>query len=195
MRMSESRTQMQYRAAEALKHALTGVSAINLKTVKHDSEVGAGQTTFMAYVEIYGHMHSLACEVQNSGHAPNARTAVAALRIRASLVDPSATPVLIVPSLTSEIQKACKESRVGVLDLEGNVRISLGDVFIVKRIMPVEIGELAGAAAASAAVASAAVLIGDPLAIRSVPAPSPAARARRSQTPVGNESAVGFAVA
>jgi len=194
MKMSESRTQLQHRAAEALRRALTEVSTINLKEIRHDSEVRSSQSTFMAYVDVYGRTHALACEVQMQGQVADPRTTAAALRVRANLVDASATPVLIVPSLSPEIQRACKESRVGFLDLEGNARISLGEVFIVKRVMPARTGEPASSNALSHTTPNP-VLTNDPVAMHSMPTPMPPSRSRRSQAPVGHESEIGFAVA
>jgi hypothetical protein len=45
------------------------------------------------------------------------------------------TLVLIAPYLSPEAQTLCKESHAGFLDLEGNARLSLGEVFIGKRSM------------------------------------------------------------
>ena len=45
-------------------------------------------------------------------------------------------PVLIAPYLSPEAQALCNESKTGFIDLEGNVRLALGEVFIVKRTMP-----------------------------------------------------------
>jgi hypothetical protein len=47
------------------------------------------------------------------------------------------TPVLIAPYLSPEAQTLCKERDAGFLDLEGNARLSPGEVFIGKRSMNV----------------------------------------------------------
>jgi hypothetical protein len=191
MRMSESRMQLQRRAAETLKLALSGVSTISLKEIRHDSEIGGdGQSTFMAYVDVYGRTHALACEIQTHGDIPNVRATLDALGARVRHVDSNATPVLIVPSVSQETQKACKECRTGFLDLEGNARLWLGDVFIVKRTMPAavpaQVGEFAAVDAAS---------MSEPIANRSVHGPRSTARSRHPHAHVGEESEVGMAVA
>ena len=43
------------------------------------------------------------------------------------------TPVLIAPELSEEAQALCRESNTGFLDFEGNARLYLDEVFIVKR--------------------------------------------------------------
>jgi hypothetical protein len=46
------------------------------------------------------------------------------------------TPVLIAPELSEEAQALCRDSNTGFLDLEGNARLYLDEVFIVKRSLP-----------------------------------------------------------
>jgi hypothetical protein len=47
-----------------------------------------------------------------------------------------AIPVLIAQVLSEEVQACCRERNTGFLDLQGNARIYLDEVFIVKRSMP-----------------------------------------------------------
>jgi hypothetical protein len=48
----------------------------------------------------------------------------------AASLDSDTTPVVIAPYLSPEAQAICKQSRVGFLDLEGNARLSVDEVFI-----------------------------------------------------------------
>jgi hypothetical protein len=64
------------------------------------------------------------------------RSALNELRQGAARLPGDATPVIIAPYLSPESQALCKESQAGFLDLEGNARLALGEVFIVKRTLP-----------------------------------------------------------
>ncbi len=60
----------------------------------------------------------------------------ASLQRTAQDFNADATPVLIAPHLSPEAQALCKETRVAFLDLEGNARLFVGEVFIVMRSLP-----------------------------------------------------------
>ena len=42
-------------------------------------------------------------------------------------------PVIIAPYFSPDAQKACEDAGAGFLDLEGNARLSCGEVFIAER--------------------------------------------------------------
>ncbi len=42
---------------------------------------------------------------------------------------------MIAPYLSPEAQTICKESHTNFIDLEGNARITIGEIFIGKRTM------------------------------------------------------------
>jgi hypothetical protein len=48
-------------------------------------------------------------------------------------LDGHSTLVFIAPRMSEEAKAVCGEGKAGFLDLEGNARLELGDVFIVKR--------------------------------------------------------------
>ena len=138
MKISESKIEMQRndtqrRAAEALRLALSEVSTIKLKQIRHDSS--AGKTGFLAYVDIFGECHTLACEVKQHGRSSDLHGVLDELRESAARLDGDATPVLIAPYLAPDAQAICNQRSVAFVDLEGNARISLGEVFVTKRTM------------------------------------------------------------
>ena len=136
MKMRESKIKLYLRAAEALKRALSEVSTIKVKEIRHKT---AARTGFVVYVDVVGHAHALACKV--NAHPEDLRAALEELRDGAAQVSENATPVLIAPYLSPEAQTMCKDCRASFLDLEGNARISLGEVFIVKRTMQPQMKE------------------------------------------------------
>ena len=126
MRTKSTTNDLELRAAEALRSLLAQVSVIKLKEIRHQSK-----GSVMADVEVLGHRHTLACEVKSTTQLGSLRTALRQLN---SKPDQGKTiPVLIAPYLSPEAQAMCKENQAGFLDLEGNARLAMGEVFIGKR--------------------------------------------------------------
>lgn len=143
MRTFASRTDSTIRAVEALKLLLSGVSTIKLKEIRYQAAAIGGKPEFVAYVDVVGHPHAVACKVSADGRAEDLRRLLEQLREDARQASENATSVLIAPYLSPEAQAMCKECSAGFLDLEGNARIALGEVFIVKRTMPQRMQERA----------------------------------------------------
>ena len=118
-------------AAEALTALLKKVSGIRLKEMRRESPGG-----ILARIDVFGHSHVLACEVNSDAEPNRLRTALHDLQTGTAQVAAGATPVLIAPYLPPEAQALCKENRAGYLDLEGNARLSVGEVFIGMRSLP-----------------------------------------------------------
>lgn len=131
MKTDRTATEFEVRAAEALKALLQQVSAIKLKEMKHEARGRAGE--IVARINVYGHSHTLACEVNCDTRPSKVRASLKKLQICAAHFAGDATPVFIAPYLSPEAQALCKQSRAGFLDLEGNARLTLGEVFIGKR--------------------------------------------------------------
>lgn len=129
MKTKSSMDEIEARATEALRALLGEVSVIKLKGIRREAK-GA----VLAHVDVLGHSHTLACEVQANPGPENLRNALRDLQTEASHFD-GAVPVLIAPYLSPEAQAVCKENHAGFLDLEGNARLALGEVFIGKRAL------------------------------------------------------------
>jgi hypothetical protein len=123
---------LERRATEALRALLGEVSVIRLMEIERTSK-GA----MLARVDVLGHSHTLACEIKLSEQPENLRMVLQTLHDDAARYDSAATPVLIAPHFSPETQKLCKECSTGYLDLEGNARLALGEVFIGKRSLRV----------------------------------------------------------
>lgn len=136
MRTTDARQDLEVRAAAALKAALAEVSTIKVREIRSASSDLGHDRSFMAYVDVFGHRHALACEVQADGQPGHVRTALEGLRNGTSRCSGDAMPVIIAPYLSPEAQQLCKENKAGYVDLEGNARLALGEVFIVKRTLP-----------------------------------------------------------
>lgn len=128
MKTKSSMDELELRATEALRALLGQVSVIKLKEIRRTPH---GQ--MLARVDVLGHSHTLACEIEPNVQPERLRHALHELQSGAAQCEGTATPVLIAPYLSPEAQAFCKERSACFLDLEGNARLALGEVFIGKR--------------------------------------------------------------
>ncbi len=131
---SHATNELEARAAEALRELLEQVSTIKVRDLRRASKApGRG---IVAHIEVLGHTHTLACKVEASGELCQVSAALAEMDAHTAHLGADATPVLIAPYLSPEAQSLCKESHAGFLDLEGNARLMIDEVFIAKRSLP-----------------------------------------------------------
>ena len=117
------------RAIEALKSVLTHASGVKLRNI--DAEPSkARDIDIVAQVEIYGRSHTLACKLLPNEAPKQMRDSVAGFYDDAAKFAKDATPVLIASRLSTNLQKLCHDSSIGVMDLRGNARLELGEMFI-----------------------------------------------------------------
>jgi hypothetical protein len=131
MKPGQATADLENRATEALKGILEQLSAVKLKGIQRQAP--AHRHAILVQVDVYGHSHTLSCEVNSDTHPSKVRTSLKKLQDYAAHVAGRATPVLIAPHLSPEAQALCKEGHISFLDLEGNARLTLGEVFIAKR--------------------------------------------------------------
>jgi len=122
---------LEFRATEALRALLGQVSVIKLKEIRRSP-----QGPMLARLDVLGHSHTLACEIEPNIRPESLRNALDELSQDAAHYEGVATPLLIAPYLSPEAQALCKERSACYLDLEGNARLALGEVFIGKRSLP-----------------------------------------------------------
>jgi hypothetical protein len=136
MKVIDSIQSARNRSVEALKAVLFQVSQVKLKHIDTDSPRPDLRVDILAHVEVHGHSHMLVCKVEASGRPDLVRVALEELRSDTAQFAGNATPVLIAPRVSAEAQALCMANAAGFLDLEGNARLHLGDVFIGKRSLP-----------------------------------------------------------
>ena len=135
MKTDRAASELEVRAAAALRALLEQVSAVKLRELKHEPPARGHAAEIVARIDVFGHSHTLACEVNADTRPSKVRASLRKLQDCASHLAGETTLVLIAPYLSPEAQTLCKESHAGFLDLEGNARLSLGQVFIGKRSM------------------------------------------------------------
>jgi len=121
---------MEARAAEALGALLHQVSSIKTRDIRF--QPAHRRSDFVASVEVLGHRYKLVCNVADEDPV-HVREALKKLKSCADSRKTDATPVLITPRLSDQTRALCAERRVGCLDLEGNARLTVDEVFIGKR--------------------------------------------------------------
>ena len=135
MKTDRAANELETRAAEALKSLLEQVSAVKLKEMKRES---ASARPRCRNPGAYRHLRpqpypGLRGECRRAPQ--QVRASIKKLQDCAAHLAGETTLVLIAPYLSPEAQALCKESHAGFLDLEGNARLSVGEVFIGKRSM------------------------------------------------------------
>ena len=133
MRTDRKATELEQRAAAALKALLGQVSAVKVREMKSEPPMHGHCVKIVASIDVYGHNHTLACEVNADARPCKVLAALRKLQELAAQQAGQTTPVLIAPYLSPEAQALCKENHAGFLDLEGNARLNMGEVFIGKR--------------------------------------------------------------
>jgi hypothetical protein len=122
--------EMESRAAEALGALLHSVSSIKTRDIKF--QPAHRKTDILADIDVFGRNHKVVCSVAG-GEPDGVKKALEKLRTSADSKRCDATPLLITRHLSAGDRAMCEERRVGFLDLEGNARLVVDEIFIGKR--------------------------------------------------------------
>lgn len=133
--MNSTNKQELNRAVAALHSLLSQVSAIRLKEMNSGTAC-CGEIDILAQVEILGRDHTIACQISSGSDTVDVLTILQELRGSVAQWPGEITPVLIVPALSNELQSLCARNQAGCLDLRGNGRLSIGEVFVSMRSLP-----------------------------------------------------------
>jgi hypothetical protein len=136
MRMHDARHELETQAAAALMAALTEVSAVKVKEIRRETPKTGRDANLTVHVDVFGCRHVLACAIHSDGQPQSLIPTLEQLCAREAHHSDDAMPIVVAPYLSPEAQALCKESRMGYVDLEGNARLALGEIFIVKRSLP-----------------------------------------------------------
>jgi len=123
-------------AINALRETLRQISVIKIKEVQIEDHRPRCERTIIARVEIYGHAHTLVCKMLEICDQRELLRAFKGLSKLHARFPNGTTQVLIAPFFPKAAQEMCREANIGFLDLEGNARLYLDEVFIVKRSLP-----------------------------------------------------------
>lgn len=139
--MSNTTSPTKHRAVAALNALLTQVSAITLKDIGLDwpvaaSELPGREINILAHIEVFGRAHTLACQISGGSGPQQVREALEELHNDIACLPGKVTPVLILPVLSPDMQALCDESKTAFLDLHGNGRLAVDEVFVSMRSLP-----------------------------------------------------------
>jgi hypothetical protein len=130
MKTTRIPNEMEARAAEALGDLLHQVSSIKTRDIKFQPV--HRKSDILADIDVLGRRHKLVCNVAD-GQPDDVKRALQKLRTSADRKKDDATPVLIAPYLSPQDREMCLRHRVGFVDLQGNARLTVDEVFIGKR--------------------------------------------------------------
>jgi len=122
------------RAEAALKAALAEVSTIKVREIRYEPSTPGRESCMTVHMDLLGQRQTLSCEIHSDGEPQQLRSAFEAPR--GGSAQQNAMSIIVAPYLSPEAQALCKENKTGFVDLEGNVRLALGEVFILKRTLP-----------------------------------------------------------
>lgn len=130
MKATRIPNEMESRAAEALGALLHQVSTIKTRDIKFQPV--HRKSNILADIDVLGRNHKLVCNVAD-GRPDDVKRALQKLRTCADSKKSHATPVLIAAYLSAEQRQMCEKNQVGFVDLQGNARLMVDEVFIGKR--------------------------------------------------------------
>lgn len=133
MRVIDSIQTRPDRAVEALKSVLDHTSAIKLRKIETESANLDRNAGIVAHVDVYGHSHVLICKVVSGDDPWSIREMLAELCDRHSESDQNVTHVCIAHRFSAETLAICREHNAGLIDMEGNARLELGEFFIARQ--------------------------------------------------------------
>jgi hypothetical protein len=116
--------------AEAIRALFQEIPVVALHSLEIESPAQDKRVDLLASVDVAGEHHVLVCEAKQSGQPRFIRDAIYQLRDYLREFPKPATPVVIAPYLSPESRQLCLQNGVSFLDLEGNVRLAFGTVFI-----------------------------------------------------------------
>ncbi len=121
---------------------LKQVPAIEHLTIRHEQRSDEGpRPDLTVQFDVSGARHVLLCEVKSNAQPRHVRPALLQLREYAAQYPNGALPVLIAPYLSAAAQALCHEYDAGFLDLQGNVRLAFGTVFIDRQVATKPVAE------------------------------------------------------
>jgi len=130
MKATRVPNEIESKAAEALGALLHSVSSIKTRDIKF--QPAHRKTDILAEINVLGRNHKLVCSVAD-GEPEGVRKALEKLRTSADNKKADATPILIAQHMSDGDRALCQQRRVGFLDLDGNARLEVDEVFIGKR--------------------------------------------------------------
>lgn len=158
MSHTNSPSQLRTRAVGALNSLLTQVSAVTLKDIgpgslAPGSNLPGCEIDILAHVEVFGRSYTLACLVSGGSGPDQVRATLEELQNHIAHIPGKVTPVIVLPVLSPAVQALCDQNKTACVDLHGNGRLAIDEIFISTRSLPRRaLKQPASASASSACV-------------------------------------------
>lgn len=136
MKIRITTSELETRAKRALTETLGRMSGVNVREMRRAFAGSNRLAGILVHIEVFGHSQTLICDVERDGEPEHVRAGLRDFRNAVAHLTEDATPVIIAPHFSPDAQKACEDAGAGFLDLEGDARLSCGEVFIAERSVP-----------------------------------------------------------
>jgi hypothetical protein len=136
MKATRVPNEIESKAAQALDALLHQVSSIHTRGIRF--EPAGSRCNLSVNIDVFGRQHRLVCGVSD-GEPDDVRQQLVRLQRCSAGRKDHPMQVLIASSLSPQVQALCEQQHVAFLDLSGNARFEVGEVFISRRAAkPVE---------------------------------------------------------
>ncbi|MDR3723418.1 MAG: hypothetical protein P4K83_02895 [Terracidiphilus sp.] len=123
-------------AADALIALFGQISYLRRQNIRIEFDPVAPNVDLLAHVRILDRQYMAVCALYAASTNQDLNTVLAHLRADAEKYGSNAIPVLIAPRLSAGEQQLCRNTSIGYLDLAGNARICLDEIFIASQTLP-----------------------------------------------------------
>ena len=133
---SKASIELHTRAALAFKTALAQLSAVRIRNMQINTAGHTSGIDILAEIDVYCHSYQLACKVLAGDTPSEIETALDDLNRNTPAVEGQVMPVLIAPLFSPASQLLCAKNHAGYIDLTGNARLMIDQVFLAKHAIP-----------------------------------------------------------
>jgi hypothetical protein len=119
---------------ETLGDVLRDIPAVSVAETLREPMLDGARPDLVMHVTAFGKPQSLIIEAKMNAQPRYARGAILQLHDYAAKIDDQAILVLAAPYLSPEVRAICKDQRISYIDLQGNVRIVLENIFIERTV-------------------------------------------------------------
>ena len=141
--MKLSRDELEQKAEEAVRSCLEGVPFVKIEGIERERDFKGYRADLVTTVNTPAGTRYIVAEVRTVGQPRVAREAINQLW-RNWAKQPDVVPVFMAPYVSSKAAEICKQDNTGYVDLAGNCRICLDNLFIEREGKPNPFAEKRG---------------------------------------------------
>jgi len=136
MKFKTSKALSARKAADALIAIFGQISYLRRQNIRIEFDPAASNVDLLAHVRILDRQYMAVCALYCSPSSQDLDAVLVQLQSDAEKYGSNAIPVLIASRLSVGEQQLCRNASIGYLDLAGNARICLDEIFIASQTLP-----------------------------------------------------------